>query len=60
MDRYAQIKEDIEQGIEKEISDYLIDIKEKYADKCLLDIHDIPYESTNRKFRKELSFKTNV
>ena len=51
-DRYSQIKEDIDQGIEKEISDYLIDIKQKYADKCLLDIHDIPYDSTNRKFRK--------
>ena len=59
-DRYTQIKADIEKGIEKEISDYLIDIKEKYADKCLLDIHDLPYDSTNRKFRKELSFKTNV
>lgn len=58
-DKYHQIKEDIKRGIEKEISDYLIDIKEKYAEKCLIDIHDIPFESLNRKFRKELAYKSN-
>ena len=59
-DKYTQIKEDIKRGIENDISDYLIEIKEKYAEKCLIDIRDIPYESTNRKFRKELAFESNV
>ena len=59
-DKYTQLKEDIKRGIENDISDYLIEIKEKYAEKCLIDIRDIPYESTNRKFRKELAFKSNV
>jgi hypothetical protein len=57
-DRYSQLKEDIKKGIEKGISDYLVDIKEKHAEQCLIDIHDIPFESRNKKFRKELAIRT--
>ena len=59
-DKYSQIKKDIKRGTETEISDYLIDIKEKHAEQCLIDIHDIPFESRNRKFRKVLAQKSNI
>lgn len=59
-DKYSQIKKDIKRGIEKGISDYIVDIKEKHAEQCLIDIHDIPFETRNKKFRKELAIRSNV
>ena len=59
-DKYSQIKKDIKTGIEQGISDYIVDIKEKHAEQCLIDIHDIPFESRNKKFRKELAIRSNV
>ena len=59
-DKYIQIKEDIKRGFENDLSDFMVEMKQKYAEKCLDDICDIPYESTNKKFRKELAIKSNV
>ena len=56
--KYNRIKEDIKRGFEKEMSDYLVEIKEKYAEQCLTDIKDIPYETRNKKFRKELAIRS--
>lgn len=59
-EKYSQIKENIEKGIEKGISDYIVEIKEKHAEQCFIDIHDLPYESRNKKFRKEFAVKANI
>lgn len=59
-DKYEQIKEDIKRGVEIDLSDFMVEMKEKYAEKCMNDIRDIPYDSTNKKFRKELAIKSNI
>lgn len=57
-DKYNQMKEEIKTGLKQELSDYMIELKEKYAEQCMSDIKDIPYETRNKKFRKELAIRT--